>query len=511
VKRLPAPIRPAAASAGPAPHAAGADLRRCFTGLPAWRLLLAWLLALAGQPLAGTGRGDTAADRAAAAEPTAIADLSTRAGEDWGTFLGPSGNGRSAATGIVRPWPAAGPRLVWHAAMGEGYCAPAVALGRCVVSDRVGAEIRTRCLEAETGREVWQRRYQTDYRDTFGYDGGPRAAAVIAGDVVVTFGPEGRLACLGLADGRLRWEVDTTAAYHVVRNFFGVGAAPVVCAAGNDRLVIVQVGGSRPGAAPPSPERLDLVKGLDSGLVAFDLATGRERWRATDELASYSTPVLARIDGAEVLLAWLRAKLVVVDPATGRVQADFRWRADELFSAIAASPVVAGSDVLLSETYGPGSVLLRFTRAGLEPLRRDPDRSRPTRSLRSHWATPVLADGQLYGSSGRNAGDAVLVCADWRSGEIRWSEPGLGRASVALVDGHLVVLGEFGELILARATPEKYDEVSRVRLVDPAAAGQARDSSLLVAPCWAAPIVARGYLFVRGQGRIVCLDLLAGT
>jgi outer membrane protein assembly factor BamB len=123
----------------------------------------------------------------------------------------------------------------------------------------------------------------------------------------------------------------------------------------------------------------------------------------------------------------------------------------------------------------------------------------------------VLADGQLYGSSGRNAGDAVLVCADWRSGEIRWSEPGLGRASVALVDGHLVVLGEFGELILARATPEKYDEVSRVRLVDPAAAGQGSDSSLLVAPCWAAPIVARGYLFVRGQGRIVCLDLLTGT
>jgi len=471
--------------------------------------LAAWILSapLALWPAAGVGVPPASP---AAAAPAPVTDLSTRPGEDWGTFLGPGGNGRSAATGIVRPWPAAGPRLVWHAEMGEGYCAPAVALGRCVVCDRTGDEIRTRCLEAETGRELWQRRYTTDYKDTFGYDGGPRAAAVIAGDAVVTFGPEGRLECLEPADGRLRWQVDTTAAYHVVKNFFGVGAAPVVFTAGGDRFVIVQVGGSRPGSAPPSPERLDLVRGLDSGLVAFDLATGRERWRATGELASYSTPVLARIDGKDALLAWMRDTFVVVDPATGELRADFRWRADELFSAIAASPVVSGSEVLLSETYGPGSVLLRLTRAGLEPVRRDPDRSRPARSLRSHWATPVLVDGHAYGSSGRHAGDAMFVCADWKTGAIRWSEPGLGRASAVLVDGHLVVLGEFGELLLVKATPERYEEVSRVRLVD-AGAGQGRDSSLLVAPCWAAPVVARGLLYVRGQGRIVCLDLLPGT
>ena len=476
-------------------------MKRLRVPLPPAVVLATWLLAVAAPTSPGPG----------AAEPATPADLSTRPGEDWGPFLGPGGNGHSAAVGIARPWPAAGPRLVWHAEMGEGYCAPAVALGRCVLCDRVGGEIRTRCLEAETGRELWQRRYATDYKDTFGYDGGPRAAPVIAGDAVVTFGPEGRLACLGLADGGLRWEVDTTATYHVVKNFFGAGAAPVVVAAGGERLVVVQVGGSPPGAAPPSPERLDLVRGLDSGLVAFDLGTGRERWRATGELASYSAPVRARIDGRDVVLAWMRDTFVVVDPATGAVRADFRWRADDLFSAIAASPVVSGSEILLSETYGPGSVLLRLTRTGLEPVRRDPVGARPARSLRSHWATPVLFAGHAYGSSGRHAGDAVFVCTDWKSGAVRWSEPGLGRASAALVDGHLIVLGEFGELLLVKATPDAYDEVSRVRLVDPAAAGQDRDASLLVAPCWAAPAVARGFLYVRGQGRVVCLDLLPGT
>jgi outer membrane protein assembly factor BamB len=448
--------------------------------------------------------------------PTPAADLWTRPGEDWGTFLGPTGNGRSSLKGMMVPWPAGGPRIVWHCELGEGYCGPAVAQGRSVICDRAGQEMRVRCLAAETGKQLWQQRYPTDYVDTFGYDGGPRAAAVIAHDAVVTFGPEGRLECRSLADGVSRWHVDTSAAYHVVKNFFGVGTAPLVVDVGQERLVVVQVGGSRQGSAPPSPERLDLVKGLDSGLVAFDLATGRERWRSSDQLASYSTPVMARMGDRDGLLAWMRDRFLVVDPATGGVQADFRWRADELFSVVAASPVVDGNEVLLSETYGPGSVLLTVTAAGLQTVRQDAAGSRPNRSLKSHWATPVLHDGHLYGSSGRNAGDAQLVCVDWKTGAVRWSQGGLGRSSMVCADGHLIVLGEFGDLVLVKATPDAYTEVSRARLIDPVIATQnaTRDATqdkggeLLVAPCWAAPVIAHGYLYVRGQGRLVCLDLL---
>jgi len=445
----------------------------------------------------------------AAAPAPGVAEPWTRPGEDWGGFLGPSGNGRSSLAGMAVPWPAAGPRVAWHCEVGEGYCAPAVAGGNCLICDRVGDEIRLRCLGAETGRERWQQRYRTDYADTFGYDGGPRAAAVIADDAVVTYGPEGRLVCRAVSDGALRWQVDTSSTYHVVRNFFGVGAAPLVVDAGGTRSVVVQVGGSRPGSAPPAPERLDLVRGLDSGLVAFDLATGRERWRSSGELASYSGPVRATLGGRDGVVAWMRDRLLVVDPATGEVRSAFRWRADELFSVVAASPVVQGDEILLSETYGPGSVLLAMTPRGLEPVRQDPPGGRPARSLRAHWATPVLHDGHLYGSSGRNAGDALLVCADWKTGAIRWSTPGLGRASVAWADGHLVVLGEFGDLLLVAATPERYTEVSRTRLVDPQAARPGKAAELLAAPCWAAPVIAHGYLYVRGQGRLVCLDLLA--
>lgn len=464
---------------------------------------------LVGGLLGGVARAEPAADSRADSRsgepptPAPAADLWTRPGEDWGSFLGPTGNSRSSVAGIVSPWPPGGPRVVWHREVGEGYCAAAVARGRCVICDRVGAEMRVRCLEAETGRPLWERRAKTDYVDTFGYDGGPRAQAVVDGDLVITYSAEGRLVCRQLVDGAELWEVDTAAAYNVIRNFFGVAAAPVVVEADGRRLVIVQVGGSPPGSAPAAPERLDLVRGLDSGLVAFDLLTGAERWRASDELASYSTPVVTRVAGENLLLAWMRDRFLVVEPASGRVRAGRRFRADELFSVVAASPVVAGDEVLLSETYGPGSLLLSLAGGGLDVVRQDAGRGRPRDSLRAHWTTPVRHEGHLYGSSGRNAGDAVLVCADWKSGAIRWSERGLGRASVAVADGHLIVLGEFGDLVLARATPERFDPLSRVRLVD-AGAGD-----LLAPPCWAAPVVAHGYLYLRGQGRLVCVDLLA--
>ena len=446
---------------------------------------------------------------AAAAEvvpPAATAetpDIGRRQGEDWGAFLGPTGNGRSGLRGLRSPWPANGPPVVWHCELGEGYCAPAVALGRAVVFDRVGGEIRLRCLEADTGRGLWEARYPTGYADMFGYDGGPRAAPVIARDRVVTFGPEGRLECRSLADGSTAWKIDTAREYHVVQNFFGVGAAPLVVDAGTGPLVVVQVGGSRPDSAPPAPERLDLVKGLDSGLVAFDLATGRERWRASSQLASYSAPILARVGDRERILAWLRDDLIVVDPATGTVEGRFRWRADEVFSAVCASPVADGAQVLLSECYQPGSVLLDLA-AGADPrpLRQDRRRARPDAALKAHWATPVLHDGHVYGSSGRHAGDAVLACVDWKTGAVRWAEGGFGRASVALVDGHLLVLAEQGDLVLVRAAADRYAEVSRARLLDPD-----RRTPLLAPPCWAAPVIARGLGYVRGQGRLVCIDL----
>ena len=440
-----------------------------------------------------------------------LPDLASREGEDWPRFLGPRGDGTSSLAEIPLPWPVTGPKVVWQAEMGEGYGAPAVAQGRVVLFDRVADEARLRCLHAETGEELWSVADPTNYRDTFGYDGGPRCCPVIAGDRVLTFAADGLLSCRQLADGSPVWQIDTASNYHVVQNFFGVGAAPLVIAAASDttperQLVIVPVGGSEAGSAPPAPERLDLVRGVDSGVVAFDLSDGSEVWRTSSELASYSSPVLTSFAGRPRLLCWLREHLLAIDPATGRETGSFRWRADELFSVNASNPVVIGEQVLLSETYGPGGVLLGVTSTPrgdtFTPVWTSPKGARPDSTLKAHWATPVVHEGHLYGTSGRNIGDARLVCVDLMTGEVRWSERGLGRASVVLVGEQLLVIGEFGEVLVVKATPTAYTPLAEATLTD-----RASGSPLLAPPCWAAPVIARGYAYLRGAGRVVCIDL----
>src|SRR6202008_553598 len=91
---------------------------------------------------------------------------------------------------------------------------------------------------------------------------------------------------------------------------------------------------------------------------------------------------------------------------------------------------------------------------------------RVVKAMQTHWNTPIHHEGYLYGSSGRHTGQAELRCIELATGKVQWSEPGLTRSSLLYIDGHFICLTEYGDLILLRANPEKYDEVARVRLAD---------------------------------------------
>ena len=413
---------------------------------------------------------------------------------DWPTFLGPHHDGSSRETGIRTDW-SGGLPIVWQTEVGEGYSMASVADGRLFFFDRVGDEARLMALDAATGKLLWESRYPTDYTDYYDYSGGPRASPVVDGERVYAYGVEGRLRCHDVTDGTVLWEVDTAARFGVVKNFFGVGSTPVV----EGDLLITMVGGSPPGTPKIHSEK---VVGNGTGLVAFDKRSGEVRWKASDELASYATPRLVDIGDRRWGFAFARGGLLGFEPRTGRVDFHFPWRAKILESVNASTPVVVGDTVFLSETYGPGSVLLRVA-DGAEPevVWKDP-RSRREQSLQTHWNTPIYHDGHLYASSGRNSGDAKLRCVEHATGKVKWSERGLTRSMMLAVDGHLVVLTEYGRLLLVKLDPESYQLVTELELTD--GDGQA----LLKHPAWNAPVLANRLLYVRGKDRLVALELI---
>jgi outer membrane protein assembly factor BamB len=427
-------------------------------------------------------------------------DLATRkAGDDWPGFLGPLGTSVSKEKGIITPWPARALRVVWQASVGIGYGMPSVSRGRLFQFDRRRDRARLSCLNAETGAQLWQFEYPSNYVDQYGYDGGPRCCPVVDDDRVYIYGAEGMLHCLRLADGELLWKVDTQSDFRLIQNFFGVGSTPVV----ENDLLIVQVGGSPRGSEDASFSRL---KGNKSGIVAFEKRTGKVKYRVTDELASYSSPVLATIGERRWCFVLARGGLVGLDPASGEVDFHFPWRARAIESVNASNPIVVGDRVLISETYGPGSALLKV-KPGAAPEVLWSDEKRGDKSMQCHWMTPIYHDGYLYGSSGRHTENAELRCIEWETGKVMWSEPGLTRCSLLMVDGHFICLGEDGVVRLLRVNPKKYDEVSKWVVRD-AGAGDDAGVPLLRYPCWAAPILSHGLLYLRGEGRLVCVELI---
>jgi outer membrane protein assembly factor BamB len=451
-------------------------------------------------------------DKPAGDEPTVASgpdallppDLRTRTdGDDWPCFLGPTGDSVSAEKGVRSPWPKEGPRVVWTKTLLEGYGAPAVSRGRLFVFDRIRNRARLRCLKSETGEDLWQFEYPTDYQDMYHYSPGPRCSPVVDRDRVYISGPEGMLYCLRAEDGKVVWKLDTKAKFHFVKNFFGVGSTPVI----EGDLLIVQVGGSPEGTTETRPT-LDL-KGADSGVVAFDKYTGEVKWHVTDELASYSAPRLATVGGRRWCFVFARGGLVGLDPATGKVDFHYPWRSKELESVNASRPVVVGDRVFISETYGPGSALLEVKPGACKEVWTDADKPARGKSMQCHWNTPIYVDGFLYGCSGRHTEIAELRCVELATGKVRWSEKGLTRTSLLLADGHFVCLGEDGVLRLLKVNPDKYDEVSQVELHERDKDGKEDPSApLLQYPCWAAPVLSHGLLYVRGVDRLVCLELI---
>lgn len=384
---------------------------------------------------------------------------------DWPQFLGPARNGISAETDLAATWPKQGPPRVWEREVGEGFSGPAVAGDRLILFHRVGDEEVVECLEAATGKGQWKYASPTNYRDAFGKGDGPRSTPLIAGGRVWTLGPTGTLTCLDLETGKKVWSRALLEDYRVRRSFFGVGTSPLL----EGNLLLLNVGGR------------------GAGIVAFDKDTGKEVWKATDQDASYASPVAATIDGVRQAIFFTRAGLVSLDPAGGAVRFAKPWRSRIDASVNAASPVVVGDLIFLTACYGTGAVLLRAKKDGVEEVWKSDE------VLSCHFGTPVYRDGFLYGFHGRQEEGGVLRCIEMKTGKVRWTQEGFGCGSLIEVGGRLILLSEKGDLVLAAANPDKYEEISR--------------AAVLTNPCRAPIALADGRLYARDNKKLGCWNL----
>ncbi len=390
--------------------------------------------------------------------------------EDWPQFLGPNRNGATTETNLSPIWPKDGPPILWQRKVGQGFSGPVVSSSKLILHHRIGDKEIVECLDGKTGKEIWKSEYPTRYRDDFGFDEGPRATPAIAESLVFTFGAEGMLSGWSLESGAKVWSVDTKARFNAGKGFFGVACSPLV----EGNAVILNVGG-KDGA----------------GIIALDKSTGRLLWRATDDEASYSSPVASTFNGRRLVLVVTREALVVLDPTDGKSSLRYPWRPPMQASVTAATPLVLGDLLFISASYGTGATLLRFR----EP---EPEKLWSTdEALSCHYATPVIHNGFLYGFDGRAdpglQADSSLRCVELKTGKVRWKEGSLKVGTVTLANDQLLVLTEKGELIRTPANPEGFKPDSRAQI--------------LPFVVRAHPALANGLFYARSKDKLVCVDL----
>ena len=389
---------------------------------------------------------------------------------DWPHLRGPSYNAVSVETGIVETWPEAGPPVLWRARLGQGYSA-FIAVGEHLYTQAQSlAGQFVLCLDADTGRVVWRHRYGWPWEPDGDWPG-PMATPTYCDDRLYFAGAYGLVGCLKPRNGRPVWSVNVTKAFEGRGTELGYACSPLV----EGGKVFLPVGGE------------------GASVVALDARDGSVAWASGDEVASYSPALPITIGGRRQIVAFLRNVVAAYDPATGRQLWLSRW--SESYDEHAAWPVYEEPYLLTCSAFRGGARVLKLRPDG------PPDLAWESRELSNDIFSSLVLDGHVYGFDLHDfqpretrAGRGLFKCLKLATGEVRWSTDRTGHANVLAADGKLILFSDMGELILARATPARYEELARTRVFK----GEV---------CWTAPALHRKRLYVRNQSQAACIYL----
>jgi len=408
---------------------------------------------------------------------------------DWPQWRGPARDGIWTDTGIVERFEAAQLPIRWRAEVGSGYSGPTVADGRVFVTDRVTtpADVeRVHCFDADTGQSLWSYSYACDYQKV-GYQAGPRAAVTIDEERAYALGTMGHLHCFDAETGNVLWKRDLYSEYQIRMPVWGIAAAPLI----EKDLVIVQIGGKDKAC-----------------LVAFDKASGQERWRALEDIASYSAPVIIQQAGVRVLVCITGERVVGLNPLTGKLYWHHPFPPSRMTITI-ATPVFHNGYLLATSFYdGMQALKLDPGKLAVEQVwwRKGPN-ERDTDALHCCISTPILEGDYIYGVDSHGE----LRCLDVKTGGRIWEDltatPKARWSNIHMVRqaDKIWMFNERGELIISTLSPEGFHEISRTKLIEPTKGQLGQRGGV----CWSHPAFAYRRIYARNDVELVCADLSA--
>lgn len=402
--------------------------------------------------------------------------------EDWPQWRGPERNGTSAESGLLKQWPAGGPKLLWQVNdIGDGYSTPVVVGNRIyLMSNRDMENEFVAALSTQDGKVIWTTRV--------GNVGNPnqnppypkaRSTPTVDGNFIYALGSDGDIACLEAKTGKLRWSKNIRKEFGGLPGEWAYAESPLV----DGDLVVVTPGGA------------------EATMVALNKKTGALVWKSVvpgGEPAGYASAIVVQGGGRKQYVQLLTKGIVGVDAKTGQ----FLWRYTEVAKGPAQyfTPVARGEYVYCGALgVGGGMVRLKPEGSGVTA-----EQVYFVRGLPNGIGGAVLVGDHLYGTEVAQQ----LVAVEFTTGKVKWKSENFGWASVAAADGHLYFHFINGDIALVEASPEAFREKGRF-----APPNQPKKKQVGQFPegAFAYPVIANGRLYIRDLGTLWAYDIKVGS
>jgi len=377
--------------------------------------------------------------------------------QDWPQWRGLNRDGKVSGFAVPEKWPKELTQK-WKVAVGQGDSTPALVGDKLYVFTLQDGDEVTLCLNASDGKEVWRDKYaaQAVTGAPSRQHPGPRSSPAVANGKVVTLGVGGVLSCLDAATDKVVWRKDPFP--KVVPQFF-TAMSPIIV----DGMAIAHLGGKGNGA-----------------IIAYDLATGDEKWRWAKEGPEYASPALLIVGGTKQIVTLTEKSIVGISVADGKLLWQLPF-VPQRMAYNAATPIVDGQTVIYTGR-GRGAKAVKIEKQGdgftTEELWSNPD-------LAPQFNTPVLKNGLLFGlSDGSN-----LFCINAKTGQTAWADTTPrgrgGFAAILDVGSCLLALPNNSELIVFKPDGKEYVEITRYKVADTAT--------------YAHPVISGNRVFVKDE------------
>lgn len=381
--------------------------------------------------------------------------LLQQAAADWPQWRGPNRDNKVSGFTAPATWPKE-LKQKWKTTVGLGDSSPALVENKIFVFTRQGGDEVTTCLDADTGKVVWQDKYAAEpvtgpAANVGGGHPGPRSSPAVADGKVCTLGVGGVLSCLDAATGKVAWRKDSKAWPQFFTSF-----SPIIV----DGTCIAHLGGQGKGE-----------------MVAFELSSGEERWKWSGEGPAYGSPVLMTAGGVKQIVSLGEKSLVGISVADGKLLWQLAFSAGRYNTA---TPTVDGQTVICA------GEAFTVEKRGDEFTTKQLWKGQPP----AQYNTPVLKDGLLYGLGGSGRGAANFVCRNAKTGEVLWTDTTRRGECGTVLDAGSVLLALTSDMNLVAFKPsdKEFTPVASIKVAD--------------SPTWAYPIISGNRVFIKDKDSI---------